>query len=84
MPRGAVQCHATDRLGCFAGFAHIARPHSSIEREARARGGMQRGKGGIEAALLAKARGAAVRGEVKVVGAQRVGGKQARLDRGKR
>ena len=43
---------------------------------------MQRGEGGIEAALLVKARGAAVRGEVKVLGAQRVGGKQARLDWG--
>ena len=84
MPRGAVQRNATDRLCCFAGCAHIARPHSSVKREARTLGGMQRGEGGIEAALLVKARGAAVRGEVKVVGAQRVGGKQARLDRGKR
>ena len=75
MPRGAVQRHATDRLGSFAGSAHIARAHSSVEREARTRGGMQRGEGGVEAALLVKARGAAVRGEVKAIGAQRVGGK---------
>ena len=84
MPRGAVQRHATDRLGCFAGCAHIARAHSSVEREARTRGRMQRGECGVEAALLVEARGAAMRGEVKVVGAQRVGGKQARLDWGRR
>ena len=84
MPRGAVQRHAADRLGCFTGYAHIAGAHSSVEREARTRGGMQRGKGGVEAALLVKARGATMRGEVKVVGAQRVGGKQARLDWGRR
>ena len=84
MPRRAVQRHAADRLGCFAGSAHIARAHSPVEREARTCGGMQRGEGGVEAALLVKARGAAVRGEVKVVGAQRVGGKQAHYDCGRR
>ena len=84
MPRGAVQRNATDRLGCFAGSAHIARAHSSVEREARACGGMQCGKGGVEAALLVKARGTTMCGEVKVVRAQRVGGKQARFDWGRR
>jgi len=77
VPRGAVQRHAADRLGSFAGSAHIARAHSSVEREARTRGGMQCGEGGVEAALLIEARGAAMRGEVKAIGAQRVGGKQA-------
>jgi hypothetical protein len=38
---------------------------------------MQCGEGGVEAALLIEARGAAMRGEVKAIGAQRVGGKQA-------
>ena len=45
-----------------------------VEREARVRGGVKRGERGVEAALLVKALGAAVRGEGKVVFAQRVGG----------
>ena len=45
-----------------------------MEREARIRGGVKRVERGIKAALLVKSRGATVLGEVKPVGAQRVGG----------
>ena len=75
MPRCAVQRYAKDGLGWLAGLAHVARAaHGCVEREARIRGGVKRGERGVEAALLVKARGAAVCGEGKVVGAHRVGG----------
>ena len=85
MPCCTVQRIAKDigQSRC-AVLAYVARAGSCMEREARIRGGVKRGERGIKAALLVKARGAAVRGEVKVLGAQRVGGKQARLDWGRR
>ena len=45
-----------------------------MEREARIRGGVKRVERGIKAALRIKTRDATGLGEVKPVGAQRVGG----------
>ena len=76
MPGGAVQRTANDGLSDLAGPAHVARAaHGGVlEREAPMPGGVKRGERGIKAALLVKARGTTVLGEVKAVGANRVGG----------
>ena len=75
MPRCTVQRMAKDigQTRC-AVLAYVARAGSCIEREARICGGVKRVERGIKAALLVKSRGATVLGEVKPVGAQRVGG----------
>ena len=79
MPRGLVKGHTADRRDGCAGLADVARAHSGVEGEACLGRRMERCEGGLQAALLIEAGGAAVVGEVEVARAEGIGGQEVRL-----